>query len=243
MLKDFVPCNEFFRIRLDQLMQERNISAAELARAIGLSRVTVHKYRSGDITPPITSVCKIARFFGVSTDYLLGLTDVRSLNPDVVNVAAYTRLSDDAVAAIHSLASRTVRLSMFHADLAGDYPVGYLDHLSERLGYDGISNMTAADAFPTFLDALDNYVQIRCLEEIHRKEHKVDLRKGAYRVPLSESSLAERLKQFGLLFSFALAEQTKKLAESIVAALIERNHLSTPDGVLAFLHKYDKGGE
>ncbi len=50
----------------------------EIADAIGVSRATVGYYLSGDRSPDIEVLSRIARYFGVTSDYLIGLSDSRS---------------------------------------------------------------------------------------------------------------------------------------------------------------------
>lgn len=45
----------------------------------------------------------IAQFYNVSTDYLLGLSDIPTSNPNVKAACEYTGLTDDAISAIMSL--------------------------------------------------------------------------------------------------------------------------------------------
>ena len=56
--------------KLKRLREERNLSQAEVAKALGLDRTTYVKYeRGGSIR---RNVLALARFFHVTTDYLLG---------------------------------------------------------------------------------------------------------------------------------------------------------------------------
>ena len=57
---------------LRMLMEERNIKQATLAEAIGVTRQTISLYVTGQSKPDSDSIAAIARFFNVTTDYLLG---------------------------------------------------------------------------------------------------------------------------------------------------------------------------
>ena len=63
--------------RFRQLCEERNISVYRACTDIGLNRSAVAKWKSGG-KPNGTTAAKLAEFFGVTTDYLLGQTDERS---------------------------------------------------------------------------------------------------------------------------------------------------------------------
>lgn len=47
-------------------------SISEIAREIGIRRSTLHNYRNRKQLPSAETLLKIADYFGVSTDYLLG---------------------------------------------------------------------------------------------------------------------------------------------------------------------------
>lgn len=64
-----------FSERLKQLMQELKISQATLAKAIGYTQRAVSKWLNGQAEPSASVVYACAKFFGVSSDYLLGLED------------------------------------------------------------------------------------------------------------------------------------------------------------------------
>lgn len=59
--------------KLKELREEKNMSQAECARAMGLDRTTYVKYENGGSIR--RNVEKLAKFFNVTTDYLLGNSD------------------------------------------------------------------------------------------------------------------------------------------------------------------------
>ena len=65
------------RDRIEDLMKERNITQAELAETIGLSESAFSRFLSGKTSKLGNAyIIRIARKFKVSTDFLLGVTDV-----------------------------------------------------------------------------------------------------------------------------------------------------------------------
>lgn len=68
--------------RLKQLRAEKNISQAALANVMGVSQQAVAKWETDKATPDPSAISKLADYFGVTSDYLLGRTDTpRPLNP------------------------------------------------------------------------------------------------------------------------------------------------------------------
>lgn len=64
-----------FGKRLASLRKQKGLTQYELADALGFSRGQIANYEQGSREPDFETLQKIARFFQVSTDYLLGLTD------------------------------------------------------------------------------------------------------------------------------------------------------------------------
>lgn len=64
-----------FGERLKELRQEKNISTRELALAIGVSNSIISKWEKGQRTPTIDNLYSVAVFFGVSSDFLIGLSE------------------------------------------------------------------------------------------------------------------------------------------------------------------------
>jgi len=60
---------------LKLLRKQRKLSQQELAKQLLISQQTVCKYENNTLLAPEDIVVKTALFFGVSTDYLLGLSD------------------------------------------------------------------------------------------------------------------------------------------------------------------------
>ena len=81
--------------RLKDLRVERGLTLEQLAEQTGLSKSALGKYETDDfkdISP--FSIVTLAKFYGVSTDYLLGMTEIKN-HPDTELDALY--LSDDAI--------------------------------------------------------------------------------------------------------------------------------------------------
>ena len=66
---------KIFAERLKELRIERNLSLKQLAKEIGVSDIAISRWENQLRIPNIEVLVTIARFFGVTTDYLVGLED------------------------------------------------------------------------------------------------------------------------------------------------------------------------
>ena len=61
--------------RLKELRKSKGLSQREVGEAIGVNERNYRRYEAGDSDPAATKVVKLADFFEVSADYLLGRSD------------------------------------------------------------------------------------------------------------------------------------------------------------------------
>ena len=59
-------------MRLKQLIQETGVSQRQVAEAIGVTEPAMNHYINGRREPDITTLVKLADYFDVSIDYLVG---------------------------------------------------------------------------------------------------------------------------------------------------------------------------
>lgn len=58
---------------------EHNLSQDDIAKIVGVTRQAYSKYETGERQPSYDILIKIAKYYNVSTDFLLGLTTVRTI--------------------------------------------------------------------------------------------------------------------------------------------------------------------
>ncbi len=75
----------------------------ELAQELGVTDNTVSYWCSGARHPNIPQLIRISEFLGVSTDYLLGVSDCASLEENIQNACRVTGLTEDAVCLLQKL--------------------------------------------------------------------------------------------------------------------------------------------
>ncbi len=67
-----------FKERLKGLREEKGLKKKEMAEVLQIDETTYGKYELGKREPDFNTLARLADFFGVSTDYLLGRTDNRN---------------------------------------------------------------------------------------------------------------------------------------------------------------------
>lgn len=71
--EDFMKYNN----RLKELREEKDMNQAELGQVFNLSQIAISQYERQTRNIPNDLIIEIAKYFDVSTDYLLGNSDKR----------------------------------------------------------------------------------------------------------------------------------------------------------------------
>lgn len=77
---------------IQELRKARGISQVELAKNLDVSKQCVSNWENDNIQPSIEMLVKLANYFSVSTDYLLGLNDRSYLEVSGLTKAQITHL-------------------------------------------------------------------------------------------------------------------------------------------------------
>ena len=69
--------------RLKDLRVKNKLSQNDLALSLGIKRHTISAYETDSITPPIDKLILISKYYGVSIDYLCGVSDNPMINTNL----------------------------------------------------------------------------------------------------------------------------------------------------------------
>ena len=83
--------------RINELLAINDVKQKELAAYLSISDNIVSYFVKGTRVPNTEQIIKIANFFNVSSDYLLGLTDVKTTDTDLKMIVDYTGLSEECI--------------------------------------------------------------------------------------------------------------------------------------------------
>lgn len=89
-----VDCSEKLRL----LRDAKHLTQQQVADRVGVSKATISAYETASKAPSIEVMIKLARFFGVSVDYLVSVDAPKYLD--------VSRLDDESVALIASLVNK-----------------------------------------------------------------------------------------------------------------------------------------
>jgi transcriptional regulator with XRE-family HTH domain len=88
---------------IKKLRLARGLNQVEFAKAMGISKQCVSNWENDNVMPSIEMLCKIADYFLVSTDYLLGRIEEKT-----IDVSALTDEQIDHVSLIVSDLSKII---------------------------------------------------------------------------------------------------------------------------------------
>ena len=128
--------------RVEHLRARKGVSDAELAKAFGINRSTIGRILKGE-TEKVSSqmIIDAAQYFGVSTDFLLGLTDM----PDPMN---------------HPVESFGLTEGAARAILSEDVNIGILNRLLENLRFCQLTQTMAYALEPDQTAGVMSYANI-----------------------------------------------------------------------------------
>ena len=69
---------KIYKQRIRELRKEHNLTHEDLGRLLNTTKQYYSKYETTDIQLPIEHLITLAEFYGVTTDYILGLDNKKS---------------------------------------------------------------------------------------------------------------------------------------------------------------------
>ena len=97
-----------FSERLTELREEKGLKRQEVADALEISRASLEYYEKGQRKPDIEVAARIAKYYGVSTDYLVGVSAAQvtaSDNETLKTVCDYLGISETSAEQVSYLTS------------------------------------------------------------------------------------------------------------------------------------------
>ena len=136
-----------FSSRLKQLVEDEYSSITAAGKKANIVQPTMSTYVNGKRLPDAMMLRRLCEAFKVSADWLLGLSDTRSVEADAHSAVNYTGLSPEAVEVLHS-------------------------HLSRR-NLDTLSRLLVVESMSDILEPISKAVDIQ-KKSIHRKTESAE---------------------------------------------------------------------
>lgn len=139
---------EFYN-RLNKCFGDRNESQEAVAKALGTTRQTFGNWLSGRNQPDFEKLIALAKYYNVSVDYLLGLSEDSTLEPDMKKAVKCTGLSRTAIEGLQ------------------DHLTAELEQLDRRIT-EPLETLLCSDKF------YDMLIQLRSLQNTSRQFNDTD---------------------------------------------------------------------
>ena len=170
----FITEQDPFPKRLKKLLTESNTTQAVLAKYVGCTRQAISLYATGQSIPDIGILQKIAEYFKVSSDYLLGMSDYKTSSTEsignaiglcekaIVNIKKLQTLSGGELEAIYR------EFDIRHPD---DRPevkrrLNEFIHIEESAKKDALNSLLSDETFMMILSDIMNLITERKFTEI-----------------------------------------------------------------------------
>ena len=121
--------------RLRTLIDETELPRQAIADEMGCDVSTITKHYNGTRNLTIDFIAMYARYFNVSSDYLLGLSEVRTVSPDTAMICRVTGLDDKAVRTLSEINEPTSFESPKEIIKTLNYLIGELNYREQENGF------------------------------------------------------------------------------------------------------------
>jgi transcriptional regulator with XRE-family HTH domain len=200
--------DDILNCRIRELMNGRETRTEDFAKAVGISSSAVRMWCTGYARPDIEKLPAICKYFNVSADWLLGLSETQSVKMEFREICKETGLSD------HALIN--------------------LKKLNEQLSNDEIktSKLSAREQLwliNNFIEDLENVYEIADKANLYVNicsvvnEFEIADYDGTSAIEISKDGTA----QFGMTFNFTYGQDTAEY----LAYMCQKHFLDFIEGI------------
>ena len=83
--------NRFFSTRIKELREKAGLSMDQLAKRLGITKSRINMWENNGTVPSMNVLVQLAKFFNVTTDYLLGNDDESNLSLENTRLSTLQR--------------------------------------------------------------------------------------------------------------------------------------------------------
>lgn len=174
---------DLFLRRFSSLLDNDSRADYEIANKLGINRDVLSKYKKGINRVNLDTVAKIALLYGVSTDYLLGLTNASPAELSERETCESTGLTEKALECLRHLTWNRVEDSFsggyrqidpsddfdISIEPIADHPLGRLTYYAVPSRKTVINELLGSEQFLSFIDLLRDFASMKTAESIHKQ--------------------------------------------------------------------------
>lgn len=166
--------NKDFPRVLRTLIKDSGRTQKELATYLNKSSQAISYYCDGSSSPDWETLVSIAKFFAVTTDYLLGCSSVKTLDIDILNACRVTGLSERAIQHLQrakTLGPYSVKiLNDFLGNIYFNWMLGYLQMVGEATAAEAICSSINESSSQNFTSIIKQMLEDEKIPDGIRQE-------------------------------------------------------------------------
>lgn len=210
-------------IIIRELRKKNCLTQVQFGDILNCDRYRVMDIERGKTKPTIDDLITLKKHFNISTDYLLGLTDIMTSDIDIKTMCEYTGLSESAIAVLHK--TRPHNFGLATIDIRDKYTNECLfqglvtDEHIKQLNY-----LIEDECFFDFLAQIYNHSLYEL--KIALKNREIESDPMQKNIPYLQSKYLDfyELTDSRDLSLFKLQQIFTKIANNIAAKYIENNN-------------------
>lgn len=209
---------ELFAQRLVRLREDRGITQQTLADDLKITRQSLSLYEKAERTINIDLLVKIANYFDVSTDYLMGLSNNKNekKNMDDITIGEAAKNTEILTGLNHNTISKLLNLNMNQKQ--------YIEVINELFEHNDLLFDFSVRLFEL---ASYSYVSLKCTEDLRiKKDYRRMADENRYRLHFALERLMD-IYDYNVLYSVNLAPYAE-LELNEVRKELERNGEHNP---------------
>lgn len=102
MFENSRTINETIGLKIEELLESQGKKQKDLAEYLNINSNIVSYWCNGTRKPNIEQIIEISKYFNVSTDYILDVSQNKTTDTNLKAVCEYVHLKDDTVEALHN---------------------------------------------------------------------------------------------------------------------------------------------
>lgn len=144
--------------KISILLENQNKKQKDLALFLDVNSNIISYWCTGARKPNLEQIIQIAKFFNVTTDYLLGISENKTTDIELRAVCEYVKLNDETVQALHTSSTEIKRFLDFA--LCSENITAFSDMCYSFSNYKNVISELIEKQFDFIMD-----------RQIHTKEH------------------------------------------------------------------------